>query len=128
MVAMPFSTVSGVLFGSCDPSLGAIFVARVLTTNYLKLTMRWSVFGSLLDESVLKEVTGLFATLSGYFVLGLIQGLGLSSAMGKCGSVAKYAAFRVSDITTSQQVMQQSDQQPGLYAVVGSQCRGSWLE
>ena len=124
MVAMPFSTVSGVLFGSCDPSLGAIFVARVLTKNYLKLTMRWSVFESLLDESVLKEVTGLFATLSGYFVLGLIQGLGLSSAMGKCESEAKYAAFRVSNITTSQQVMQQSDQQPGLYEFLVASVEG----
>ena len=32
MVAILFSTVSGVLPGSCDPSLGAIFFARILTT------------------------------------------------------------------------------------------------
>ena len=69
MVAMPFSTVSGVLFGSCDPSLGAIFVARVLTTIYLKLTMRWSVFESLLDESVLKEGDGTFCDAFGVRVL-----------------------------------------------------------
>ena len=31
MVAILFSTVSGVLPGSCDPSLGAIFLARFLT-------------------------------------------------------------------------------------------------
>ena len=39
MVAIPFSTVSGVLPGSCDPSLGAIFVARILTMNFDNLTM-----------------------------------------------------------------------------------------
>ena len=93
MVAMPFSTVSGVLFGSCDPSLGAIFVARVLTTNYLKLTMRWSVFESLLDESVLKEVTGLFATLSGYFVLGLIQRVRAEFGYGKMWKRGKICRF-----------------------------------
>lgn len=65
MVAMPFSTVSGVLFGSCDPSLGAIFVARVLNTNHLKLTMKWSVFESLLDESVLKGGDGTFCDAFG---------------------------------------------------------------
>ena len=35
MVAIPFSTVSGVLLGSWDPSLGAIFVAGFLTMKYL---------------------------------------------------------------------------------------------
>lgn len=42
IVAMPFSTVSGVSFRSCNPSLGAIFVARVLTTVYLSLKMKKS--------------------------------------------------------------------------------------
>lgn len=37
IVAMPFSTVSGVLTRSCDPSLGAMFVARVVTTLSLNL-------------------------------------------------------------------------------------------
>ena len=40
MVAIPFSTVSGVLPGSCDPSLGAIFVARVLSRNDQNLKMK----------------------------------------------------------------------------------------
>ncbi len=41
---MPFSTVSGVPIRSCDPSLGAMFVARVLTTRYPNLMMKESCF------------------------------------------------------------------------------------
>ena len=62
----------------------------------------------------------------GYFVLGLIQGLhvGLSSAMGnvEARQIQHYAAFRVSNITTLQPVMQQPhqiDQHPG--------CTQSWV-
>lgn len=39
MVAMLFSTVSGVLVRSCDPSLGAIVVVPILTIIYPSLTM-----------------------------------------------------------------------------------------
>lgn len=39
IVAMPFSTVSGVLVRSCDPSLGAISVAQILTTLCPNLVM-----------------------------------------------------------------------------------------
>ena len=44
MVAMLFSTVSGVLVRSCDPSLGAIVVAQIPTTLYPGLTMKESCF------------------------------------------------------------------------------------
>ena len=44
MVAMLFSTVSGVLVRSCDPSLGAIFVAPIPTTSQPDLTMKESCF------------------------------------------------------------------------------------
>ncbi len=44
IVAMPFSTVSGVPVRSCEPSLGAIFVALTYTTTARGLGMIKSGF------------------------------------------------------------------------------------
>ena len=59
MVAMLFSTVSGVLVRSCDPSLGAIFIVPVLTTLQHRFEDKSIVLGVLVDKNVLyKMVSG----------------------------------------------------------------------
>ena len=63
---MPFSTISGVLFRSCDPSVGAMFVARVLTILCPNLAMEKRVIQVLVDEFVLRRSCSVDCDVHGF--------------------------------------------------------------